>query len=346
MMGGPQRDWLFRSLENSPASWNILAQQVMMARVDRAGGTEVKYSMDQWPGYEFERRRVLREFLEKRIKNPVVITGDIHTHWANELVADFDELDSPVVGTEFVGRSDPDGHTLLATGMETFSISPFIYGKLSYDPEKDIAPVTQTGSLPYIIVLHPSLPSRNVKEFIALAKSRPGEINFASSGIGTASHLAGEYFASTAKISMTHVPYKGTGNAMADLLAGQVVLLFDQPVSSIHHVKAGKLRVLGITSAQRFPTMQEIPTVAEQGLPGFEVVSWSGVCAPGATPKPVVQRLQTEVSKVLKMPEIRDRLMRDGIEPVGGTPEEFQAHIKREMVKWSKVVRDAKVVAQ
>jgi tripartite-type tricarboxylate transporter receptor subunit TctC len=133
---------------------------------------------------------------------------------------------------------------------------------------------------------------------------------------------------------------------MVDLLAGQVVLLFDQPVSSIHHVKAGKLRVLGITSAQRFPTMQEIPTVAEQGLPGFEVVSWSGVCAPGATPKPVVQRLQAEVSKVLKMPEIRDRLMRDGIEPVGGTPEEFQAHIKREMQKWSKVVRDAKVTAQ
>jgi len=251
-----------------------------------------------------------------------------------------------VIATEVMIKSPPDGHTIMACTTGIFAILPFITSKLSYDPDKDIAPVTQTGSLPYIIVLHPSLPSRNVKEFIALAKSRPGEINFASSGIGTASHLAGEYFASTANIRMTHVPYKGTGNAMVDLLAGQVVLLFDQPVSSIHHVKAGKLRVLGITSAQRFPTMQEIPTVAEQGLPGFEVVSWSGVCAPGATPKPVVQRLQAEVSKVLKMPEIRDRLMRDGIEPVGGTPEEFQAHIKREMQKWSKVVRDAKVTAQ
>lgn len=251
-----------------------------------------------------------------------------------------------VIATEVMIKSPPDGHTILACTTGIFAILPFITQKLSYDPEKDIAPVTQTGSLPYIIVLHPSLPSRNVKEFIALAKSRPGEINFASSGIGTASHLAGEYFSSAAKIKMTHVPYKGTGNAMADLLAGQVVLLFDQPVSSIHHVKAGKLRVLGITSAQRFPTMPEIPTVAEQGLAGFEVVSWSGVCAPGGTPKPVITKLQTEVSKVLKMPEIRDRLMRDGIEPVGGTPEEFQAHIKREMVKWSKVVRDAKVTAQ
>lgn len=275
-----------------------------------------------------------------------LIAQEMAKNIGQQIVVDNRPGAGSVIATEVMIKSPPDGHTILACTTGIFAILPFITQKLSYDPEKDIAPVTQTGSLPYIIVLHPSLPSRNVKEFIALAKSRPGEINFASSGIGTASHLAGEYFASTAKIRMTHVPYKGTGNAMADLLAGQVVLLFDQPVSSIHHVKAGKLRVLGITSAQRFPTMPEIPTVAEQGLPGFEVVSWSGVCAPGATPKPVIAKLQTEVARVLKLPDIRDRLMRDGIEPVGGTPEEFQAHIKREMVKWSKVVRDAKVTAQ
>jgi tripartite-type tricarboxylate transporter receptor subunit TctC len=251
-----------------------------------------------------------------------------------------------MIAAELTAKSPPDGHTIFACTTGIFAILPFIQSKLPIDPEKDLAPVTQTGSLPYIIVLHPSLPAKNVKEFIALAKGRPGQINFASSGVGTASHLSGEYFGSAANISMTHVPYKGTGNAMADLLAGQVVLMFDQPVSSMPHVKAGKLRVLGITSAQRFSTMPDIATVAEQGLPGFETVSWSGVCAPGATPRPIITRIQTEVAKVLKMPDIRDRLLRDGIDPVGGTPEEFQAHIKREMVKWGRVVREAKVAMQ
>lgn len=251
-----------------------------------------------------------------------------------------------VIAAELTAKAPPDGYTLFACTTGIFAILPFIQSKLPYDPEKDLAPVTQTGSLPYIIVLHPSLPAKNVKEFIALAKSRPGQINYASSGVGTASHLSGEYFASTAKISMTHVPYKGTGNAMADLISGQVVLLFDQPVSSMPQVKAGKLRVLGITSGKRFSTMPDIATVAEQGLPGFETVSWSGICAPGATPKPIITRIQSEVAKVLKMPDIRDRLLRDGIEPVGGTPEEFQAHIKSEMQKWGKVVRDAKVASQ
>ncbi len=251
-----------------------------------------------------------------------------------------------VLATELLIKSPPDGHTIMACTTGIFAILPFIQPKLPYDPDKDLATVTQTGSLPYIVVLHPSLPARNVKEFIALAKSRPGQINFASSGIGTASHLSAEYLKSAAKIDMTHVPYKGTGNAMADLLTGQVVLMFDQPVSSMAHVKSGRLRVLGITSGTRFSTMMDIPTVAEQGLPGFEAISWAGVCAPGATPKPVVDRLQLEIAKVLKLPDIRERLLRDGIEPIGSTPDEFRAHTRREAQKWGKVVRDAKVTAQ
>lgn len=247
------------------------------------------------------------------------------------------------IAAELTAKAPPDGHTIFACTTGVFAIMPFLYSRLGYNHEKDLVPVTQTGSLPYIIVLHPSLPARNVKELVALARARPGQINFASSGIGTASHLSAEYFKNAAKLDLVHVPYKGTGNAMSDLLAGQVVLMFDQPVSSMPMVQAGKLKVLGITSSQRFPTMKEIPTVAEQGLHGFEAISWSGVCAPGGTPKAIVDRLYTEVAKVLKVPEIRDRLLRDGIEPVGSTPDEFLAHTRREAQKWSKVVRDANV---
>ena len=245
------------------------------------------------------------------------------------------------IAAELASKAPPDGHTLFACTTGVFAIQPFLYSKLPYDPEKGLVPVTQTGSLPYIIVTHPSLPVKNVREFIAFVKARPGEINYASSGIGTASHLSAALFASTAGLKMVHVPYKGTGNAMSDLLAGQVVMIFDQPVSSLPHIQAGKLRVLGISSGTRFPTLKEIPTIAEQGLPGFEAISWAGICAPGGTPKPIVDRVYTEVAKTLKVPEIRDRLLRDGIEPIGSTPEQYAEHIKKEMVKWGKVVKDS-----
>ena len=247
------------------------------------------------------------------------------------------------IAAELTAKSPPDGHTIFACTTGVFAIMPFLYSRLGYNHEKDLVPVTQTGSLPYIIVLHPSLPARNVREFIGLARARPGQINFASSGIGTASHLSAEYFKNEAKLDLVHVPYKGTGNAMADLLAGQVVLMFDQPVSSLPHVQAGKLKVLGITSLKRFQTLPDIPTVAEQGLSGFEAISWAGVCAPGGTPRPIVDRLYSEIGKVLKVPDIRDRLLRDGIEPIGSTPDQFLQHTRSEAAKWGRVVRDARV---
>jgi tripartite-type tricarboxylate transporter receptor subunit TctC len=245
------------------------------------------------------------------------------------------------IAAELASKAPPDGHTLHACTTGVFAIQPFLYSKLPYDPEKGLVPVTQTGSLPYIIVVHPSLPVKNVKEFIAFVKVRPGEINYASSGIGTASHLSAALFASAAGLKMVHVPYKGTGNAMSDLLAGQVVMIFDQPVSSLPHVQAGKLRVLGISSSQRFSTLKDIPTIAEQGLPGFEAISWAGICAPGGTPKAIVDRVYNEVARVLKVPELRERLLRDGIEPIGSTPEQYAEHIKKEAVKWGKVVKDS-----
>jgi len=247
------------------------------------------------------------------------------------------------IAAELLAKAPPDGHTILACTTGLFAIQPFLYKKLPYDPEKDLQTVTQTGSLPYIIVVHPSLPTKGVADFIALAKRRPGELNFASSGVGTGSHLSAELFRSVAGIQLTHVPYKGTGQAMGDLLAGQVVLMFDQPVSSMPHVNAGKLKVLGFTSQKRFPTLPDIPTVAEQGLAGFEAISWAGVCVPGGTPKDIVARLHGEIVKALKLPDVRDRMLRDGIEPVGNTPEEFRAHTRREREKWGKVVRDTGV---
>jgi tripartite-type tricarboxylate transporter receptor subunit TctC len=246
-----------------------------------------------------------------------------------------------IIAAEALAKSPPDGYTMLACTTGNFAIIPYLYKSVPYNADKDLAPVTQTGSLPYIIVVHPSLPVKNVRELIDFVKTRPAQINYASSGVGTASHLAAAYFASAAGINMVHVPYKGTGNAMGDLIAGQVVLMFDQPVSSMPLVKAGKLKVLGISSEKRFPTLPEIPTVAESGVPGFDAVSWAGVCVPGGTSRDIINRLQTEIAKVLKLPDIAERLMRDGIEPVGSTPEQFQAFIEREKVKWSKVVRDS-----
>jgi len=246
-----------------------------------------------------------------------------------------------IIAAEILSKSPPDGYTMFACTTGNFAIIPYLYKTVPYNADKDLVPVTQTGSLPYIVDVHPSLPVKNIREFIAFVKPRPGQINYASSGVGTASHLSAAYFASAAGLDLVHVPYKGTGNAMGDLLAGQVVMMFDQPVSSLPLIKAGKLKVLGISSGKRFPTLPDIPTIAESGVTGFEAVSWSGMCVPGGTPKDIVNRLQVEIAKVLKLPDITNRLMNDGIEPIGGTPAEFQAFIEREKIKWSKVVKDS-----
>ena len=244
------------------------------------------------------------------------------------------------IAAELTSKAPSDGYTLFACTTGVFAIQPFLYSKLPYDPDKGFTPVTQTGSLPYIVVIHPSLPTKNIREFVTFTRAHPGQINYASSGMGTASHLSAAMFASLAGLNMVHVPYKGTGNAMSDLLAGQVVMIFDQPVSSMPHVEAGKLRVIGISSSNRFPSLPQIPTVAEQGVKNFEAISWAGICAPGGTPKPIVDRLYQEVSKVLKTKSVETRLLRDGIEPIGSTPEAFVLHIKKETLKWSQVVKD------
>jgi len=250
------------------------------------------------------------------------------------------------IGTDIVAKSAPDGHTLLMGSAGPLAINASLFGKMPFDPIRDLAPVTLAASTPNVLVVHPSLRAATVRELIALAKARPGEINFASSGHGTPAHLAGELFNSMAGVKMVHVPYKGAAPALTDLLGGQVQLMFSTMPPALPHVKDGKLRALAVTSAKRSPATPELPTVDEIALPGFEANTWHGVVAPAGTPAAIVARLNREIVAILHLPEVVERLSAQGAEPVGSTPEEFAAYIRSETVKWAKVVRESGAKAE
>jgi tripartite-type tricarboxylate transporter receptor subunit TctC len=249
-----------------------------------------------------------------------------------------------MIGGELVAKSPPDGHTLLM-GLSTLATNPTAYRKLPYDALKDFAPVTQAVSMANLLVIHPSVPARNVREFIALARARPGEILYGSSGIGTNPHLTIELFASMAGIKLTHVPYKSS-TSMIDVIAGQVALTSSPLLLSLPHARAGRLRVLGVTGAARITAAPDLPTVAEGGLPGFESVQWYGLLAPAGTPREIIERLQREVSSTLRQPEIKARLAADGAEVVAGTPEAFAALLRSEIDKWARVAKAAGITAE
>ncbi|MBC7780172.1 MAG: tripartite tricarboxylate transporter substrate binding protein [Proteobacteria bacterium] len=244
------------------------------------------------------------------------------------------------IGADLVAKAPADGYTLLLATTGVMSINQYLYKSLPFDPERDFIPITQLGGLPLVLVANPSLPARSLKELVQAAKRRPGDLTFASSGIGGSTHMTAELFNAASGLKMVHVPYKGSPQAILDLTAGNVILMFDQVVSSMPQVNAGKLRALAITSAKRFPTLPDLPTVAESGFPGFESVSFNGLAAPAGTSRETVNRVQAEAAKALKMPDLRERMLRDGMEPVGSTPEAFAEFIRNERVKWSKVVRE------
>jgi len=245
------------------------------------------------------------------------------------------------IGTELVAKAAPDGYTLLTDPGSTLTINPSLFAKLSYDVLKDFAPVTIIAAVPNLLVVHPSLPVKSVKELITLAKARPGQLNYASTGAGQSTHLSMELFKTMAGINVVHIPYKGSSPALVDLLGGQVSLMFDNMPSSLPHVKAGKLRALAVSTLKRSPAMPQLPTVAESGLPGFEVSVWFGVLAPAGTPREIVNKLNGAIVRSLQSPDVHERLAGQGAEPIGNTPEQFTAQMQRDLVKWAKVVRDS-----
>ena len=245
------------------------------------------------------------------------------------------------IAAEAVARSAPDGYTWLLGNNSILATNASLYRKLGYDPVKDFAPVALVAIQPNILVVNPQVPASSVPELIALARAKPGQLNYASSGSGAAAHLSGELFKTMTGVDMVHVPYKGAQPALTDVIAGQAQLMFATSVSVLPHVKTGRLRALAVTTARRSATIPELPTVAEAGVPGFESITWHGVVVPAATPVPLVERLNRDIVAVLQMPDVRERLAALGAEVVGGTPKDFADYIAREIPKWTKVVKDS-----
>ena len=245
------------------------------------------------------------------------------------------------IGTELAARAVPDGYTVLMGNVAPNAINVSLFRNLPYDPVADFAPVTLVASTPNILVVHPTTPARTVKEVIALAKAKPGALNFASAGVGSSSHLAGELFRILAGADIVHVPYKGAGPAMVDVLSGQVQLYFATMPAAMPHVKSGKLAPVAVTSARRSQALPGLPTIAESGVSGYEASTWYGLLAPARTPGAAVARLHQGVVKILADAAVREKLADQGFEPVGDSPGEFAAYIKSEIAKWGKVIRDA-----
>ena len=264
--------------------------------------------------------------------------------WGQNVVVDNRPGGGSVIGSEAVARAAPDGYTLLLTANPHGS-NPALVPKLPYDTTKDFAAVTMVASAPLLLVVHPSLPTRTVKELIALAKARPNQLTYASSGNGGPQHLAGELFKHLAGVSMLHIPYKGSTPALTDLLGGHVQVSFASLLAGLVHVKAGKLRPLGVSSAKRLESNPEFPTVAESGVPGFEMFAWWGVFAPAGTPQPIITKAHGDMARVLQSAEVRERLARDGAHAVGSKPEELAAFVQKEIDKVTKLVRVAGIKA-
>jgi tripartite-type tricarboxylate transporter receptor subunit TctC len=262
--------------------------------------------------------------------------------WGHTVVVDNRPGGSTVIGTEIVARSPPDGHTLLVTPAP-FTIVPSLMAKLPYDPQKDFEPITLINTTPLVVVVHPGVPAKNMQELIAVARAKPGALNFGSSGSGGSNHLAGELFNAMAGVKMVHIPYKGNAPALTDLVGGHVDVVFNGLTSAIPLIRGGKLRALGMTSLARASAMPEVPTLDEQGLKGFLAVAWNGLTAPARTPKEIIAKINADVLRVVKSPDLIERLRADGSDAAGYTVAQYQTFLRDETVKWAKVIAAANV---
>ena len=250
------------------------------------------------------------------------------------------------VGTEIVARAPADGYTLLMANISPLAINASIYKKLPYNPLTDFTPISLVASFPNILVVHPSLPVSTVKALVALARTKPGQLTYASAGAGSTTHLSAEFFKSQSKIDLVHVPYKGGGQALIDLIAGHVSMYFSSLPGALPHVRSRRLRALAVTSLTRSSAAPEIPALAESGYPGFEAATWIGAAAPAGLAQNILNRLNTEIVDIMRTPEMRERLISQGAEPLTSTPEQFAAYIKSETAKWAKIVRDTGIATQ
>jgi len=273
------------------------------------------------------------------------ISQSLSTTWGQPVIIDNRGGAGGIVGTEIVAHSAPDGYNLLIGTAGGMSINPSLHAKLSYDPFKDFAPISMLVINPQILVMHPALAASNVRELVALAKSKPGQLNFASSGTGTATHLGLELFKAATGINVVHVPYKGGAPALTDLIAGQVQLLFISIPSVMPQVKAGRLKALAVSSARRSLSAPDVPTVAESGYPGFEYVNWNALFAPAATPRAIINKLNSEVVKIMRDPDLAQKLVSQGAEPAPGTPEQLAQYMRVDFDRWRKVIRAAGITA-
>jgi tripartite-type tricarboxylate transporter receptor subunit TctC len=247
-----------------------------------------------------------------------------------------------VIGTEIVAKSPPDGYTVMLASPSPIVVAPHLYRKLAYDPLKDLAPITLISAVPAVLIVHPTLAARSVKELVAVAKAKPGQLTFSSSGNGGTGHLAGEMLKMMAGVDMVHVPYKGTGPATTAVLSAEVSMSFGNMISVLPHVKSGRLRALAVTTPKRSPVLPELPAIAET-LPGYSAGPWYGVLAPAHTPAPIIARLNREIVKILRSPEIKENMSSEGADPIGSSPAEFAAHLNAESVRWGQVVKQAKM---
>ena len=270
--------------------------------------------------------RQLAERLNKRLGQPVIVENKPGA--------------GTMIASEYVAKAAPDGHTVLLAAS-SLGIAPALYSKVNYDPVKDFVPISQVASVVHVLEVHPSVPVKSVAELIAWLKANPGKANYGSVGAGTSTHLESELFNTMAGVRMTHVPYKGSAPALMDLVGGNLQVMFDAWASSGPFVKDGKTRLLAVTTAQRSKILPDVPTVAESGLPGYEAMPWLGFVAPAGTPAAAVNRFHAELTEVLKEPEVQERFRNLGLDIIGNTPEQFAEFIKKDIVKWAKVVKDS-----